>query len=50
VLFYSLYFCNEKEFFINQIKAMTAALSLPLSSVVTPFGGIQENSNDGSKR
>ena len=30
---------DEKDFFINQIKAMTAALSLPLSSVVTPFEG-----------
>ena len=30
---------DDKEFFINQIKAMTAALSIPLSSVVTPFEG-----------
>jgi hypothetical protein len=30
---------DEKDSFINQIKAMTAALSLPLSLVVTPFEG-----------
>jgi hypothetical protein len=30
---------DDKEFFISQIKAMTAALSIPLSSVVTPFEG-----------
>jgi hypothetical protein len=30
---------DDKEFFISQIKAITAALSIPLSSVVTPFEG-----------
>ena len=30
---------DDKEFFINQIKAMTAALSIPLSSVVTQYEG-----------
>jgi hypothetical protein len=30
---------NDKDFFIRKIKAMTAALSIPLSSVVTPFEG-----------
>jgi hypothetical protein len=28
---------EDEIFFFNQIKAMTAALSIPLSSVVTPF-------------
>jgi hypothetical protein len=30
---------DDKKFFISQIKAMTASLSIPLSSVVTPFEG-----------
>ena len=30
---------DNKEFFINQIKTMTAALSIPLSSVVTQYEG-----------
>lgn len=30
---------DEKDFFIGQVKAITAALSVPLSSVITPFEG-----------
>lgn len=30
---------DEKDFFISQVKAVTAALSVPLSSVITPFEG-----------
>lgn len=30
---------DEKDFFFGQVKAMTAALSVPLSSVITPFEG-----------
>lgn len=30
---------DDKDFFIGQVKAMTAAISVPLSSVITPFEG-----------
>jgi hypothetical protein len=30
---------DDKEFFINQIKAITATLSIPLSPVITPLEG-----------
>lgn len=30
---------DDKDFFMGQVKAITAALSVPLSSVITPFEG-----------
>ena len=38
---------DEKDFFISQVKAVTAALSVSSSSVITPFEGAPENLNSG---
>lgn len=38
---------DENDFFFSQVKAMTAALSVPLSSVITLFEGDPPKLNNG---